>query len=1031
MGALAVLLAAEPVLAQYFGQNKVQYRRHRWSVLETEHFEVYFYEREAEAAHDAARMAERAYRRLSRILRHEIPHKVPLILYASQTDFQQTNVTPGIISEGTGGFTEFLKRRVTLPLTGSYAQLDHVLTHELVHAFEMDILWGRSRRGLGTPFAYQPPLWVMEGLAEYLSLGGVDRHTQMWLRDAALQGYLTPLSELTYVRDIRVYRFGEAVFAYIGQTYGDETLGLLLRKMARTRSLSRAVREALGLDLNKLSEDWMESVRRTFLPQIREHEKPVVFAKRLTNHEREGGNLNLSPAISPDGSLMVFLSDRSLYNDLYLASAVDGKVLYRLVKGERREAFESLRFLDATFSWAPDNRRIAFVARVGGRDAIYIMDVRSRKVLRRLRFNLDGIQAPSWSPDGRQLVFVGLHGGRSDLYMANVDGSGLIALTQDRFMEREPVFSPDGRRLAFVTDRGPDTDWKNLLFGEPRIAIMDLETGRIEVLPGQHGKNISPQWAPDGRRIVYVSDRSGIPNIFIRDLETQTDVAITDVLTGVTGVVPWGSALSLSRNGKRLLFTSFSRGGWDIYAMKNPLEREPVPLEILPEEEQPALFATVRRPPQGGDVLVLEDLPAAEPPAPPEPETRPLQDPLAAGVDTFEVRVRETRRPAPEDRLLGGAAPDSVPPPLRLADVIAETRELPDTLEMKLRPYRPRFSVDYVSGSGFFASNVGVAAQTLLFFSDVLGNHQIVVGADIYGSLFESNILLQYVNLERRTNWGVSLFQFRNDFLIFTAEDREGFVSQIYRGVELALQRPFSRFRRLELYLQGLNVDEEVFTQSFESATGFTSTRDQLYFLSPGLALVKDTALFGSTGPISGSRYRYSVEGALGDLSYWTAVVDHREYLNIRRRYALAFRWIGATSNGRDPQIFRIGGPYTLRGFDYGELAGTRVGLMNLEFRFPLIDQLRMAFPLWLELRGVRGALFFDLGAAWDDTKAFNVFGKDEQGRFHLDDLKASYGFGVSINLGFFVLRWDLSQATDLVRGTRAARSDISFGGDF
>ena len=135
--------------------------------------------------------------------------------------------------------------------------------------------------------------------------------------------------------------------------------------LSRTKGVSRAVEDVLGMSLEKLSEDWTESVRRTYLPQIAEHEKPVSFATQLTDHEKGGSSLNLSPAISPNGSLMVYLSDRSLYNDLYLASAVDGKVLCRLVKGERREAFESLRFLDASFAWAPDNTRIAFAAKVG------------------------------------------------------------------------------------------------------------------------------------------------------------------------------------------------------------------------------------------------------------------------------------------------------------------------------------------------------------------------------------------------------------------------------------------------------------------------------------------------------------------------------------------------------------------------------------------------------------------------------------------------------------------------------------------
>jgi Tol biopolymer transport system component len=1044
--ALIALLATLPASAQYFGRNKVQWRKHQWSILRTDNFEVYFYEKEREAARDAARMAERAYDRLSRILNHDIEEKVPLILYASHPDFQESNVSVGIVSEGTGGFTEFLKRRVALPFTGSYSHFDHVLTHELVHAFQLDILWGNKERGLGNPFAYTPPLWVMEGTAEYLSQGAVDVDTQMWLRDGALQGYLTSIPELNYVGDIRVYRYGQAIFAYIGQNYGDETIGLLLKKLAHTRSMDRAVQDVLGMSLEKLSEDWTESVRRTYLPQIADHEKPEAFAKKLTDHEKGDTALNLSPSVSPDGSLMVFLSDRSLYNDLYLASAVDGKVLYRLIKGERREAFESLRFLEAAFGWAPDNRRIAFAAKAGARDALYIMDVRKKKILEKHLFDLDGILSPAWSPDGDRIAFVGLRGGRSDLYIVDVDGENLTALTNDRYMVRDPQFSPDGLSIAFVTDRGPETDWKNLIFGEARLAIYQLTSGTIHVLPDQDGKNISPFWSPDGRRIAYVSDRTGISNIYIRDLETHQDVAITDVLTGVAGLVSWAGPISVSTNGKRLLFTSFTKGGWNIYAMKDPFERMDDPEHPVPSgtPEAPP-FVKVRRSPIGGEILDITELTLTAPDSA-SPSLAALEpaflgadstfiadDPLAAEVDTFETVVHE-RPEFGSDRVreaFSGSNDDAEERrDVAILEIFDETRDLPDTSSFEVRPYRPRFSVDYVSANGFFASNVGLAAQSLIYFSDVLGDQHIAVGADVYGSLAKSNLLLQYFNQQRKTNWGVSLFQVRNDFFIFTAQDDEEFVSQIYRGVELNLQRPFSRFRRLEFHLQGLMVDEEVFEQSFDGSF-FSESRNQLYFASPGIALVKDTALFGPTGPISGSRYRYSFDVALGDIKHWTAILDHREYLNIRRRYALAFRLIGGISNGRDPQIFRIGGPYTLRGYDFGELEGTRVGLMNLEFRFPLIEHLRLGWPLPLAFRGIRGSLFFDVGAAWDDTDSFKAFGRDPRGRWRLDNLQAAYGFGASLNFGFFILRWDLAQATDLSRGTRAARGELSFGADF
>ena len=144
----AVLTAPAVLPGQYFGQNKVQYTKFDFRVLETEHFDVYYYEAEREAAYDVARMAERAYARLSRVLRHQFRERKPIILYASHSDFIQTNATPGEVGEGTGGFTDFLKHRNIFPLTGSYTDNEEVLMHEMVHQFQYDI-WSGGKAGSG------------------------------------------------------------------------------------------------------------------------------------------------------------------------------------------------------------------------------------------------------------------------------------------------------------------------------------------------------------------------------------------------------------------------------------------------------------------------------------------------------------------------------------------------------------------------------------------------------------------------------------------------------------------------------------------------------------------------------------------------------------------------------------------------------------------------------------------------------------------------------------------------------------------
>ncbi|NIP59699.1 MAG: peptidase S9, partial [Gemmatimonadetes bacterium] len=153
-----------PADAQYFGRNKVQYDDFDFQVLNTDNFDLHFYDRTSpEAIRDVGRMAERWYERLGRTFQHAFRSRKPLVFYANQPDFQQTNTISGSISQGTGGVTEGLKNRVILPFAETYGETDHVLGHELVHAFQYDL--AQARTGGGLTAINRLPLWVVEGLA--------------------------------------------------------------------------------------------------------------------------------------------------------------------------------------------------------------------------------------------------------------------------------------------------------------------------------------------------------------------------------------------------------------------------------------------------------------------------------------------------------------------------------------------------------------------------------------------------------------------------------------------------------------------------------------------------------------------------------------------------------------------------------------------------------------------------------------------------------------------------------------------------
>src|SRR5436189_2824114 len=234
--------------AQYFGSNKVQYDRFDFQVLPTSHFDIYYYADEAEATKIAARLAERWYGRLSHVLAHTLTERPPIVLYASHAHFTQTTILPGNIPEGVGGFTDHQRGRVVLPFTAPLGETDHVLGHELVHAFQRDLL-----RHQGAAMGLLP-LWFTEGMAEYLSVGRIDTNTRMWLRDAVDHDRLPTLQQLDDPKWFP-YRYGQALWAYMSGRFGHDVAARALASDAKGGALGRLT-SVTGVNADTLSRGW-------------------------------------------------------------------------------------------------------------------------------------------------------------------------------------------------------------------------------------------------------------------------------------------------------------------------------------------------------------------------------------------------------------------------------------------------------------------------------------------------------------------------------------------------------------------------------------------------------------------------------------------------------------------------------------------------------------------------------------------------------------------------------------------------------
>lgn len=1049
---VALTLAPQSALAQ-FGRNKVQYASHDFKIIETTHFDIYYYEEERQAALDAARMAERIYGRLSRILDHEFRNRKPIILYASQTDFQQTNVLGGLVSEATGGVTESLKDRVVLPLTGSYAEFNHVLAHELVHAFQFDVLKRSAVERSASPFAFVPSLWFMEGMAEYLSVGEIDAKTVAWLQDAALDGYLRTIEEMNRFDDFLSYRFGQSLWNYIGKKWGDDTIGLLLKQSAAL-GIERAFRRTLGVSLAELTAEWHEAVRATYLPSIARAGDVLRAARRITSHAFPLGRGKspsfIAPALSPDGSELVYLSDQGydLYSffDLYLGSAETGQPLRRLVKSARSGDFESLRYLTSSAEFAPDGDRVAFVAKAGGRDAIYVVNVRNGAIERKWVPELNGVQSPSWSPDGRRIVFTGLLGGLSNLYIWDLQTDEMQVLTDDRYARLHPAWSPDGRRIAFTTDEGPDTDFETLVYGNLRIALYDLETGDIEFVPGlEHGENINPAWSPDGGSLAFLSSRTGVFNVFLWNERQGALYQVTDVLTGTMGqgALLTSPGLSWARDADRIAFSYFEEAGYNIYTIDDPRG-------IMRTPDPPGRAATAAS--QIGTPRLIEGRGRIE-----------VVEEEGITPSSFYLTDEGFRR-SDFDPALGAerAADRDAPGRLSIAALMdSATLALPDTAAFTYRDYSVSLSPDIVGrpqvgaevGGGLFGN--GVYAGSFITLSDMLGDHNLILAGDVQGSFENARIFTSYSYLKNRMNFGVSFQQF--PFFRFLGRrfgeiPEEGggagefnvFQRDQWRQVAVNASYPISQFARVDFGLAAASIATDSVFQGIESRNlrGFTIELDgpTKTFVRPSVAYVFDNSLPGFTGRLAGRRWRLAATPALGEINLADLVADFRNYIPLPGPFTLANRFLSfnrlslnADKDARDYE-FAWGGPYFLRGYDFGsysfeeceasqvpssnqfcpaqeQLIGSSILLLNSEIRFPILNSFLMN---WLPLNfpPIDGSVFFDVGVAFTPGLTTLVFDrKPQQDPTFFREPLTSYGLGLRMNLFFAILRLDYTIA--------------------
>ncbi|MBN2011915.1 PD40 domain-containing protein [candidate division KSB1 bacterium] len=993
------------VFAQQFGRNKIQYEHQQWEFIQSEHFDIYYYQGGQKLATFGAAVAESSYVTLSHLFNYELIERIPIVIYRSHNDFTETNISSQIVGESVGGFTEFFKNRVVLPFDGSYEQFRHVIHHELTHAVMLQFLYGAGAGSIIQGVSRgAPPLWFIEGLAEYTSIGW-DTDSDMFVRDATRNGYLPPIP---YLQAFLAYKGGQAVLKYIEETYGRQKITELLQRTKSTRNFEKAWRAALNEPLEDSSDKWLSYMRKKYWPDVALRKEPNEYGQRLTDHVKWGNFINNSPAVSPKGDRVAFLTDRTGYFDIYMVQATDKTNITRLASGQKKADLEELQWLRPGMSWSPDGNYLAFTARAAGEDALQIMHVDKKEIVAIHKFGLDGLFAPAWSPVSDEIAFVGVKDGHSDIYIYDRQTDQLRHVTNDIFTDLEPAWSPDGNDIAFVSDRKENVEPTELI-GDIRIEDYDYHSTDIYIIhkDGSGMRRItdspfnqtSPVWHPDGTYLLYVSDQSGVANIYYRDIQSGKETTLTNLISG-SAQISWGI------RSKRLAFTAFANGGYNIYLWADPFgvakDTLPPPLTIYAQtfskQEDRTNTTTFSR--EERDLI-----------------TRTVQQ--TTDFSRF-VFGRDFRRGIID------AQYQAIQPVRLQQSTIRDSSG-----EFKTNNYRIKFSIDNIGANAGYDPIYGFQGLTQMSLSDLLGNHQIVIGANLMQSLMNSDFYLSYQYLKPRTDWSVAGYQFVD--LYATNFGSARFAN---RGISLQASYPISRFRRIDMDIQYVNISQKLLSYSFLPEISYN-------IIMPTLGYTSDNSIWAYYGPGSGARNHIGISASpkLGNdgKEFITGNFDFRHYYTIRKDYSLALRFAGGVSAGKNPTLFIMGGTENwinykferdinvftlpdyflsnwmtpLRGANYYELVGTRAALLNIEFRYPFIQYLIARFPIPVGFQNIRGVSFIDAGSAWTNDNAWRFSAKTSNGERYVKDIATGFGYGIRANVYIFLLKFDAAWRTD------------------
>jgi WD40-like Beta Propeller Repeat len=983
--ASTIAASAQTPFVPYFNKNRIKYDHFNWHIYTSDHFEIYYYPDIEQHLERVTSYAESAYQKVSADLKHDLAFKVPLIIYKTESEFQEQNVDPGEMPEGVLAFAEPYRDRMVLPIDQPSDELYSLITHELTHIFEFDIIPRTLlRRGL--------PLWVDEGLSDY-ETDEWNPFDLMTVRDAAIADIIPPMSDFqpeAFVDGRTPYNLGHACFEFIESKWGKEGIRQFLFALRKSviGGGDSAYEEAFKLKPDEFDEQFDKYLKDRFKP-FRDKERPQDYGRDLAPKRGKTPFVSVvSIEPSPSGDLLAVMAgnrkDQEL--DVVLLSTKDGKVIRNLTGGFNNSyGFEYIAEPGGFrgnavpwMSWSPAGDRIAyFVRKEKGKDLI-LQNVLNRKIEKRVPIKtVDMPESPDISPDGKWVAFAGLQNATGDIFLLKLDTGEIKNLTNDPFGDYGPSWAPDGKSIIYIAR----------VSGNDKLFRIDIDSGKKTQLTfGTHDDGaakfvdpdtiVFPSTAVDPNQPISpeVAKNGNIYNVWTLNLKTNELKQYTDALGGNVSPV----MLKDEDKKEKIAFVTFYKGEYGIHeiaAQKEPLH-------------------TVASADFGAPGPIID-----------------FQPPLSHTL----VKANERQKGKFEKLFLEGRPPVNVGvtssgdffggTQVTFTDVLGDQQF--NFYAESISQYRT-LSFGYLNLSRRLQYALQGFSQEIFYYANSPGTFY----AAQYGFLSHSDA-------------------------ISTQTERGGTAFGIY---------PLNRYARLEGTVGLLNFNQSYNDPTLQQQA--IDYQLQNYgrvlladgnFMPLGLAYVRETTVFREYGPLSGNTMRAGIEYAppIGSfLTRQTADLDARKYIRLATNGVLAFRFRGLRSWGDFPTYLYYGGNSEMRGYDYLQFIGNKAFFMNAELRFPVIEAALTPFGV---VGGLRAVAFANFGASQVDPNKMVIYDKKPINvvpivnytqdpftgavtpvpgtpttitGFRLVDGKASYGLGLETFALGFPIHFDWSWRT-------------------